>query len=289
MDEDQAALALFPGFESKRLTVDADVDIHYVTGGKGPPLLLIHGAPQSHIMWRRMAPLLRDRFTLIIPDLRGYGRSGKPWKGDYSKRRMAADMIAVMDALGHTHFSVAGHDRGARVTRRLVKDHADRIDRAVILDIVPTTWLYGHIHKKAQINLWNWALWAAPEPIAETVLNPEAMLKLMVRSIAPEPEVFDDYVRTNGNIESLHAMCEDYRAGAGIDSEHDAADAATKIATPLLVLCGTRSSSTLTVFDVEAAWRAEATDVRFGEVDCGHFLPEEAPEDTAAAMLDFLQ
>jgi haloacetate dehalogenase len=282
------SLGFFPGFEAGRVTAD-DVEIYYVTGGKGPPLLLIHGAPQSHLMWRRVAPMLAEHFTVVIPDLRGYGRSGKPARGDYSKRRMAADMVAVMDRLGHARFSVAGHDRGARVTRRLVKDWADRVERAAVLDIVPTSYLYANINQKVAINLWNWSLWASREPVPEAFVNPEAMLRLMLQTISAEPEALEDYVATNGNIESLHGMCEDYRAGASIDLEHDAADREVMIDTPLLVLCGTRSSSTMTVFDVEDAWRSEASDVRHGSLECGHFLPEELPDETAAAMAAFLR
>ena len=278
--------AFFAGFMAGRVTVDG-IEIHYVTGGNGPPLLLVHGAPQSHIMWRRVAPALARHFTLVIPDLRGYGRSGKPARGDYSKRRMAADLVAVMDRLGHATFRIAGHDRGARVTRRLVKDHADRIVRMAILDIVPTAHIYANLSRQAAINMWNWSLWATPEPVPETILNPAAQVGMVFKSIAAEPAAQEDYLLTNGNAESLHAMCEDYRAGASIDLDHDAADAGNPIAVPTLVIWGTRSVSTGAVFDVEDAWRPEARNLNFRAIDSGHFMPEEAPDETAALLLAF--
>lgn len=276
----------FPGFESGTTAVDG-INIHFVTGGKGPPLLLVHGAPQSHIMWRRVAPALAEHFTLIIPDLRGYGRSGKPARGDYSKRRMAADLIAVMDALGHDRFFIAGHDRGARVTRRLIKDHPARIVKGAILDIVPTAHIYANMTGKVAIALWNWCVWPAPEPIPETILDPVGIVTMISTSIDAEPAAEADYLLTNGNREALHAMCEDYRAGASTDLEHDAADADTPIEAPLLVVWGTKSFSTGTIFDVQAAWAGEARDIAFDMVDCGHFIPEEKPEETVRLLLGF--
>jgi haloacetate dehalogenase len=276
----------FPGFETGSIEVDG-IDIHFVTGGKGPPLLLVHGAPQSHIMWRRVAPALAGHFTLIIPDLRGYGRSGKPARGDYSKRRMAADLVAVMDALGHDRFFIAGHDRGARVTRRLIKDHPQRIVKGAILDIVPTAHIYANMTGQIAISLWNWCVWPAPEPIPETILDPVGIVTMISTSIDAEPAAEADYLLTNGNKEALHAMCEDYRAGATIDLEHDAADASTPIEVPLLVVWGTKSFSTGTIFDVQAAWAGEARDIAFDTVDCGHFIPEEKPEETVRLLLGF--
>jgi haloacetate dehalogenase len=276
----------FPGFTTGRLTVDG-VGIHYVTGGAGPPLLLVHGAPQSHIMWRRVAPGLARHFTVVIPDLRGYGRSDKPARGDYSKRRMAADLVAVMDALGHQRFNIAGHDRGARVTRRLVKDHGDRILRTAILDIVPTAYVYANMTKAVAINMWNWCLWAAPEPMPETILNPTAVVEVIARSVKAEPAAYADYLETNGNPEALHAMCEDYRAGASVDLDHDAADADRPIRVPTLVIWGARSVSTGAIFEVEKAWLGEATDLSFRSIESGHFMPEEAPEQTLQLLLEF--
>ncbi len=281
------ASPFFAEFQPGRLHVDG-VEIYYVVGGSGPPLLLVHGAPQSHVMWRSVAPALAESFTVVIPDLRGYGRSGKPDRADYSKRRMAADLTALMGHLGHHRFRAAGHDRGARVIRRLIKDHPGRVERAVILDIVPTVWIYSHLTQAAVVNMWNWAVLPARYPLPETILDPVALITMAGAMMGDDPAATEDYVLTNGNRESLHAMCEDYRAGAGIDQEHDHADAGHRIGIPLLVLWGARSGTTGQVFDIEAAWRAEAEDVRIKSLPCGHFMPEEAPEAVLAEMTAFL-
>ncbi len=281
------ASSFFPGFETGKLRVDG-VDIHYVTGGSGPALLLVHGAPQSGIMWRRIAPGLAKHFTVVIPDLRGYGRSGKPARADYSKRRMAADLVAVMDDLGHDRFFIAGHDRGARVSRRLIKDHESRIIKGAILDIVPTAWVYAHMSTQVAINMWNWCVFPAPEPIPEMTLDPVGLVNMVSGGLGePDPAAQADYLATNGNAESLHAMCEDYRAGVGIDREHDAADADRPIGVPLLISWGSTSFSTSQIFDVREAWASEATDIVFRSVESGHFLPEENPADTLAMLLEF--
>ena len=279
----------FPGFETRRISVDG-VDIHYVTGGSGPPLLLVHGAPQSGIMWRRIAPALAKHFTVVIPDLRGYGRSGKPARGDYSKRRMAADLVAVMEDLGHDRFFIAGHDRGARVTRRLIKDHESRIIKGAILDIVPTAWVYANMSAQVAINMWNWCVFPAPEPIPEMTLDPVGLINMVSGGLGtPDPAAQADYLATNGNAESLHAMCEDYRAGVGIDREHDATDADRPITVPLLIAWGSRSGSTAAIFDVKKGWAGEGTDMLFASIDSAHFMAEEKPEETQALLLEFFR
>lgn len=280
------ASQFFPGFQTRRLTVDG-VDIHHVVGGSGPALLLVHGAPQSGIMWRRIAPALAERFTVVIPDLRGYGRSSKPASADYSKRRMAADLVAVMDSLGHERFHVAGHDRGARVTRRLIKDHESRIIRGAVLDIVPTAHIYANLGRQAAINLWNWCVFPAPAPIPEMVLDPVGLIEMLIPALgAPDPAAVADYIATNGNAEALHSMCEDYRAGATTDLDHDAADAGRPISVPLLVAWGTRSASTCAVFDVHRGWAGEGTDMQFRSIDSAHFMAEENPQATLALLLE---
>ena len=279
----------FPGFRAIDVAVDG-INIHAITGGAGPPLLLLHGAPQSHIMWRHVAPGLARRFTVVAADLRGYGQSGKPAEGDYSKRRMAADQVGLMHALGHDKFRLAGHDRGARVSRRLAKDHPGVVERLAILDIVPTAHIYAHVDKKVATQLWHWFFFIQRAPGPELLMGPSAA-QFAAFSARPggDEAAGRAYARTNGTPEAFHAMCEDYRAGAGVDLEHDAADAARPIACPTLVLWGKTSPSTATLFDVAAAWRPEARDVRFGEIDCGHFLPEEKPAETLEALLAFME
>ena len=163
----------FPGFKAIDVEVDG-INIHAVSGGAGPPLLLLHGAPQSHIMWRRVAPELARRFTVVASDMRGYGQSGKPPEGDYSKRRMAADQVGLMRALGHDTFRLAGHDRGARVSRRLAKDHCDAVERLAILDIVPTAHIYAHVDRKVATQLWHWFFFIQRAPGPDLLMGPSA-------------------------------------------------------------------------------------------------------------------
>jgi haloacetate dehalogenase len=289
---DRPLAEFFPGFRTQVFPVEG-VNIHAFIGGAGPPLLLIHGAPQSAIMWQDVALGLAKQFTVIAPDLRGYGRSDKPAHGgpagDYSKRRMAADMIAVMTALGHARFFLAGHDRGARVARRLAKDHPNAVEKLAILDIVPTAHIYANLTQSRASNLWHWFALIQTYPAPELLLGPQAAA--FVRGAAllakASPEAVEDYVATNGNAEAFHAMCQDYRAGAGVDQEHDAADAQVKLAMPTLVLWGERSPSTGAVFDVAKIWESEAHELTTQSVDCGHFLPEEKPAETLAALLAF--
>jgi haloacetate dehalogenase len=280
----------FPGFEPRRFQVD-DIGIHALVGGSGPPLALVHGAPQSCVLWRHVAPRLAQDFTLVIPDLRGYGRSDKPEQGDYSKRRMAADIVSVMRQSGFERFALAGHDRGARVSRRLAKDHPGAVTRLAILDIAPTAYIYANVDRRVAANMWHWFFLIQRAPGPERLMGPQA--ELYIRALAnlagSDPDAIEDYVATNATPAGFHGMCEDYRAGAGIDLEHDAADADRAIEIPTLVLWGANSPSTGAVFDMEAAWRPEATDLRFASLPCGHFIPEEKPNETTEALLEFFR
>src|SRR6266700_3040896 len=235
----------FPGFEERRIATSG-TEIHLVTGGSGPPLLLLHGYPQTHVLWRKVAPRLAQDFTLVIPDLRGYGDSAKPPAGAdhaaYSKRALAQDQVETMAALGHERFCVAGHDRGARVTHRLIGAQAE-------------------YYLRHSFGLDR---------------NPAAL----------EPEVFAEYLRCFSNPETIRATCDEYRAGAGIDLEHDRADRGRKITTPLLVLWGQRSGQG-SGYDVLAVWREHADNVTGQAIASGHFLPEEAPDDTYRALRAF--
>jgi haloacetate dehalogenase len=269
-----------------------------VTGGKGPPLLLLHGYPQTHLLWRKIAPRLAEEFTLVIPDLRGYGDSSKPPAGPdqtaYSKRALAQDQAEVMSALGFERFRVAGHDRGARVAHRLVRDHAERIDRVALLDIVPTLYRFETIDDKAARGSFHWFFLIQPGGLPERLIGAEAefflrhMLGLARHPDRLEPEVFADYLRCFTNPETIRATCDEYRAGAGIDLEHDRADRAKKITMPLLVLWG-KTSGQGSGYDMLSVWHDHANDVRGHAVDSGHFLPEDAPDPTCAALRRFFK
>jgi haloacetate dehalogenase len=285
----------YPGFERRRITTSG-ADINLVTGGSGPPLLLLHGYPETHAMWRKVAPRLAQDFTLVIPDLRGYGDSSKPPStpdhAAYSKRALAQDQVETMAALGIERFRVAGHDRGARVTHRLLRDHPERIERAALLDIVPTLYRFETIDQKAATGSFHWFFLIQPAPFPERLIGAECeffLQKMMGLSRTPgahEPAVFAEYLRCFSNPETIRATCDEYRAGAGIDLEHDRADRGTKLAMPLLVLWGQRSGQG-SGYDMLAVWREHAANVTGEAIASGHFLPEEAPDDTYRALRDF--
>jgi haloacetate dehalogenase len=285
----------FPDFEQRRIKTSG-AEINLVTGGSGPPLLLLHGYPQTHVMWRKIAPRLAEEFTVVIPDLRGYGDSSKPPAGPdvaaYSKRALARDQVETMAALGFERFRVAGHDRGARVTHRLVRDHADHIERAALLDIVPTLYRFETIDQKAATGSFHWFFLIQPSPFPERMIAAECefflrqMLGLHRNPKALEPKVFAEYLRCFSNPETIRATCDEYRAGASIDLDHDRADRRRKVAMPLLVLWGERSGQG-SGYDMLAVWREHAENVSGHAVDSGHFLPEEAPDETYRALREF--
>lgn len=289
---------MFAGYH-RGTTIVAGVDIAWWTKGDGPPLLLIHGYPQTHVMWHRVADALAARFTVVAPDLRGYGDSAKP-AGDadhanYSKRTMAGDLVAVMAGLGHDRFNVAGHDRGGRVAYRLALDHPDAVVRVAVLDIVPTRALYDATDRIIADAYFHWFMLTKPAPIPETLIGGAAdtWLDMCFGGWAGTTGAFTaearaEYARGFVCAEGIHATCEDYRAGATVDYADDAATiaAGAKIAAPLLVLWGTRGLVGRR-FDPLAVWRDYATDVQGKALACGHFLPEEAPAETLAALLDF--
>ena len=289
------ALSFFPGFEPVRIDT-GEVVIHGVTSGNGPPLLLLHGWPQSLLIWRWLAPRLAQRFTVIATDLRGYGDSGKPADGvghaGHSKRSMARDQVAVMRALGHERFALVGHDRGARVAHRLALDHPQSLSRAVLLDIVPTRTLYEHMNKALGLAYFHWLLLPQPAPLPETLLgnSMEAFLRSVFRGLVPssisEP-VFAEYLRCASDPATLHAMCEDYRAGATIDLEHDAADAERRIECPLLVLWG-KQGAMHRLFDVLDTWKDKAHDLAGKALPGGHWMPEQCPDELCDELMAFL-
>ena len=290
---------MFEGFTERRITTSG-AEIHAVVGGDGPPLALLHGYPQTHVMWHRVAPRLAEAFTVVAPDLRGYGRSSKPPGGDgsanYAKRAMARDIVEVMAALGHDRFLLAGHDRGGRVAYRLALDHPDRVQGLATLDIMPTLEQFERMDRRGALGAFHWFLLAQPSPLPERLLggDPVSFLHdLLSRWSGAEspfaPEAMADYERSFRDPETVRATCDDYRAGATIDCDLDAADrdAGRRIACPMLALWGDRGGDRRAA--MMEVWGRWATDLRGAAIPCGHFLPEEAPAETAAALLDFFR
>jgi len=292
-----STLCFFPGFEQIRVTT-ADAVINGVIGGNGPPLLLLHGWPQSHVEWHRVAPLLAGQFTVIATDLRGYGDSSIPAEGSnhegYSKRVMAGDQIEVMRSLGFDRFAVVGHDRGARVGQRMAFDYPDSVTKLVLIDIVPGYTLYTHVTKEFATFYFHWFLLTQPPPLPETIIgnNAEYFLRAWAFSgLIPDvitPEVFNEYLRCFKNPATLHAMCEDYRAGATVDLEHEKIDLEKKIQCPVLVLWGAKGAMGL-LYNVRAEWQERALNVRGKAFDGGHWLPEQFPEDVSAELISFFK
>jgi haloacetate dehalogenase len=284
---------MFDGFSSRRVQTSG-ATIHARSAGSGPPLLLIHGYPQTHAMWHKVAPRLAARFTVVAPDLRGYGDSGRPAAGadhaGYSKRAMAQDMAELMGALGHERFAVAGHDRGARVAHRLCLDHAERVTRAAVLDIAPTYTMYATADRAFAEAYYHWFFLIQPYDLPERLIGADpaywvrAKLAAWSRNEgAFEPAAVAEYIRCFSDPAAIHATCEDYRAAASIDLRHDEADMGRKVGCPLLVLWGAKGFVGRR-YDVLATWRERAADVRGHAVPAGHFLPEEAPEETYEAL-----
>jgi haloacetate dehalogenase len=278
-----------PGFKAMKVQTSG-ATINLVTGGGGPPLLLLHGAPFTHIAWRLVAPELAKRYTIVAPDLRGYGDSSKPPDGDnhvnYSKRSMALDNVEVMKQLGFNSFPVVGHDRGGRVAHRMALDHPDKVTKVAVLDIVPTHYLYTHVTIGFVQSYFHWFNYLRPAP------GPENELKATNDAAAARAttDVQKEYSRAQSDPANIHGMCEDYRAGASIDLEHDQAerDKKNKIRAPFLTLWAERGAMGR-LYDVMAIWREYAANVSGKGLPGGHNLQEDSPNEVLAEVLGFLK
>jgi haloacetate dehalogenase len=294
---------MFAGFETRALETPRGT-VHARVGGSGPPLLLLHGYPESHLMWHAVAPLLAARHTVVATDLAGYGASFRPEPSPdhapHGKRALARDQAEAMAALGFDRFAVAGHDRGGRVAYRMALDHPDRVERLAVLDVVPTGEVWARADRDFARGYWHWAFLALPAPLPERLIggDPDAFFDLHVRAglgLGADPARYPEdivaaYRRTLDDPGALAAMCEDYRAGATVDVADDDADRAAgrQIACPVLVLWAGRGALPRFYGDVLEVWRPWAPDVRGEGLDAGHFIPEDRPEDTADRLLAFL-
>ncbi|WP_428641846.1 alpha/beta fold hydrolase [Roseibium sp.] len=291
---------MFPGYDTIEIET-ADVRFFCRVGGSGPPLLLLHGYPQSHVIWHTTAPYLGKDFTLVLPDLPGYGQSSVPPLGGsheaYSKRNWARALIEMMQVLGHERFSVAGHDRGGRVAYRMAMDHPEALERVAVLDILPTADYWDRLERSFGLKIYHWMFLAQPAPFPEKFISacPIRFLEHTLASwtAARNLDCFSREALIHNrdwfcDPDRVAATCEDYRAGATIDYEHDNTDrmAGRKIKTPLLALWGDKGIAA-SVEDPLAAWANWCEEVAGAALPCGHFLPEEKPVQTAEALLNF--
>ncbi|WP_067453218.1 alpha/beta fold hydrolase [Actinomadura macra] len=289
---------MYEGFESFDIRT-AETTVHGVRGGSGPPVLLLHGIPETHLMWHKVAPQLAEHLTVVATDLRGFGGSGTPPStpdhAPYSMRRIAGDQVEVMEALGYDRFGVVGHDRGARCAYRMALDHPSTVTRLAVLDIVPTGDAWGRADKEFSLGFWVWSFLAAPEPIPERLIahEPALIVDHMLDSWSDVPDAFPEpvraaYIETFRNPARVHAICEEYRAAATLDHEHDESDRGQRrVSCPALALWS-RTGAVAAWYDPLETWKAWCDDVRGASIPAGHFFPEEAPDVTARHFLDFL-
>ncbi|MGD1211563.1 MAG: alpha/beta hydrolase [Candidatus Acidiferrales bacterium] len=288
--------AFFTGF-GQRTAETSGASINYVIGGSGRPVLLLHGYPQNHLMWRKVAPELARNYTVVVPDLRGYGDSSKPAGSSdhstYSKRAMVQDQVELMQQLGFSKFAVVGHDRGGRVAHRMALDHPEAVERLAVLDIVPTYTLYHTVTKETATAYYHWFFLIQPSPFPETLIgnSVEFYLRRSLGALVPdviEESVYAEYLRCFRDPATIHATCEDYRAGASIDLDYDAVDLSRKIGCPLLALWGEKGPMHR-YYDVLATWKERATNASGKVLPAGHFLAEEKPNELLEELTRFLK
>jgi haloacetate dehalogenase len=291
---------MFDGFDEFDIATTG-ATVHGCRGGEGPPVLLLHGIPETHLMWHRVAPRLAERYTVVATDLRGYGDSGKPPSTadhePYSMRAIGGDQLEMMQQLGYDQFSIAGHDRGARCAYRLALDYPEVVDRLAVIDVVPVGDAYDRADKEFSLLYWQWSFLAAPAPVPEQFIAaaPATLVDFMLNEWAVVKDAFpaevrDEYVEKLTHADTVHAICEEFRASPTVDYQQDEADRGIrKISSPLLFLWSQRGSVGKLYDDPLAIWHQWADDVRGTPVPVGHFIPEEAPEETTRQLLDFLQ
>ena len=291
-------MSLFPGFLKTRVRTSG-ATINLVIAGEGPPVLLLHGYPQTHAMWHKVAPSLAQDYTVVCADLRGYGDSSKP-KGvpghaNYSKRAMALDMAEVMQTLGFPRFHLVGHDRGARVAHRLARDHSRRVQSLTVLDISPTLKMYQSTNMQFAKAYYHWFFLIQKAPLPERMLAgqvPWYILRRLGRGPSGvkhfDKRAIAEYVRVFKDPRTIHATCEDYRAAATIDLVHDRKDFRKKLQMPVLALWG-KHGVIEALFNCLSDWREVASDVRGRALPCGHFIPEEKPKELLVELRRFLK
>jgi len=288
---------VFEGFTEFDVAVEETI-IHGRRGGSGPPVLLLHGFPETHLMWHRIAPVLAEQYTVVVTDLRGFGDSGRPPStadhSPYSMRAIARDQRQVMASFGHDTFAVAGHDRGARCAYRLAIDHPDAVTRLAVLDVVPTEAAFAAADRRFALGYWVWSFLAAPAPMPEKLIagDPAGFVNGLLDTWADDdcfsPDVRAEYAAKFNDPETVHAICEEYRAAATLDCEHDATDRGRAAITCPTLALWSATGAVEAWYDPIAVWQEWAADVRGRAIDAGHFLPEEAPDETAAELLAFL-
>ncbi|MEO6436452.1 MAG: alpha/beta hydrolase [Tepidisphaeraceae bacterium] len=303
MGANAAQIELFPGFAHSTVPVgeaDEKISIHCAHGGSGPPLLLLHGYPQTHVIWHKVAQRLAESHTVICADLRGYGDSSKPAgfpdHSNYSKRAMALDQVSLMEAFGFERFAVVGHDRGGRVAHRMARDHRERVSRLCVLDISPTLAMYEQTTMSFAQAYYHWFFLIQPAPLPEKLIGADPLFYLRVKTggwgsgghAHFAPAAYSEYERCYVDPATIHATCEDYRAAAGIDLEHDRADLGSKITCPVLALWG-ESGVVHRLFKPIDDWSAVATNVRGRSLPSGHYIAEEVPDLLLEELLPFLR